>query len=228
MSWNRNKKQLWAIVLCQYRHLTSVQVNRLTRELTELRARASSVSSTTSSSASEVLVDSQQALSPSFTPSHSTSVRSRRSSSSISSRSTTGGLAATLGQSQASVDRARDAVGSRSRHNSVVPSNISSVSAPAGPRDLNITRSRTPSMTRAREGGIFQPPARPTSAHQMQRTPSTNQLQRTPSSTQLERTSSHQEELTAARAELELVRRENETLLTKVKELEAQLKSQNT
>lgn len=208
--------------------LTWLQVNRLTRELTELRARASSVSSTTSSSASEVLYDSQPALSPSLAPTHLISVRSRRSSSNISSRSSTGGLAAPSIQSQASVDRARDAIGSRSRHNSIVPPNISSVSAPAGPRDVNIPRSRTPSMTRVREGSTFHVPARPTSAHQMQRTLSTTQLQRTPSSSQLERTTSRQDELAAAQAALESVRKENEMLTAKVRELEARLRNQNT
>ena len=83
-------------------------------------------------------------------------------------------------------------------------------------------------MTRAREVGSFHPPARPTSAHQMQRTPSTTQLQRTPSSSHLERTPSREEEIFAARAALESMRKENELLVAKVKELEARLVAQNT
>lgn len=75
--------------------LTSLQVNRLTRELSALRAHTASVASTTSSTTSGApgLIDSSD---PSLVgPTHPTSSRRHRSSSSVSrtSHTATGGYA---------------------------------------------------------------------------------------------------------------------------------------
>lgn len=182
------------------------QVNKLTRELSELRARTSSVTSIASSASSSSALDSEvQGLSMSslIASAHPISTRRHRSSSSLSTLSTSG-LAPGAAQSQASVDRARDAGGKRSRGNSIVPPSLISVTMPAPPR------SRAPSVS-------------PSPAAHQQGSAYFSPMQQSPYIVPIPSPSRY-EDVAAARSVLEAVRKENETLTARVRELEALLK----
>ena len=196
-----------------------LQVNRLQRELSQLRAQNASAASNTSSVSSSTSAVFDSGPADLTTPSsiYPTTSRRHRSSSSYSTRSLSisshpPGLAER--SSQASVDRARDAgmivpgSGSRSRQNShsvtlASPAMSGSVTMPAPPRT---------SLSR-------QPSDRPSPGFGHGQGGQYFSAQGVHSSD-----SSKYEEAQQARAALEMARRENEKLVAKIRELEAKLK----
>lgn len=199
------------------------QVNRLTRELSALRAQHSaSVGSNTSSSNSNGGFDSSDTPSLfSITgPTHPTPTRQHRSSSSLSNRSTRSTSTATFPpvpvSSQASVERARDAGGMRSRQNSSVAVGTSVVSLPV----RSSAPSPSPGLQTPNEAGYFPAPTNRTSLSSMG---STSQA-RSPSASR-QRTSDF-DLTTRLQAELAASRREADMLSQRVRELERQLRAE--
>lgn len=145
-SWKRSRKPWYVCSSSKDEPLPSrartplnvcYQVNRLARELSALRAQHSASVASNASSSNTSAIDPSQAA-PEFQPPGSAS-RRHRSSSSLSTRSfTSHGQFQPLGTttSQASVDRARDAVGMRSREDS-----LAGVGLPL------VSRSRAPSAS---------------------------------------------------------------------------------
>ncbi|PGG97543.1 hypothetical protein AJ79_09158 [Helicocarpus griseus UAMH5409] len=205
-------------------------VNRLTRELTLLRQQTASVASTTSSTSTN--------LNDSSDPQHPTPSR-HRSSSNISSRSvagTSGGIAGVTGiapsrereapsSSRPSLDHARGSlsreasVTSRRRSGNASPSLSSSyqphdhISSPnsSHPPSHSYSHSHRPSLT---SHPVPIPNSQPSATANHTRSGSMS------SSAGISR----YEEATHHRAELEAVKRENEILRRRIRELEASLK----
>lgn len=228
--------------------LTSHQVNRLTRELAQLRAQSASAlsnhsnSSASSSAVHDPAIDGQSlpvsATQPYFPltgPTHPTPSRARRSSSNVSHRSSASQSAmlppaAPVGStSQASVDRARDAVGSitsplqRSRQNSTV------LPPPASHRPTSAAPSPSPSpglrnthVFVGENAAYFPPPthaaARPPS---MSLSSSASSLHRIQSPAPGPRDA---QDAAAVRQQLEQVKGDNERLVRRVKELEKEIR----
>ncbi|KAL8804636.1 MAG: hypothetical protein Q9182_002444 [Xanthomendoza sp. 2 TL-2023] len=219
------------------------QVNRLTRELSALRQQTASVAST-SSSASIGIADStdHHANHLMSGPSHPTPSRRHRSSSSLSTRSmnttatttsgftglsgstvgTTGGVA---GSTVSGIARARDShpghVQSMSRQNSTASSRRSQASSPSLSSSL-LQSDHFPNLIPLRHASSSQP--NPPSAHLLQQTLSPAASARSsyiPSNAAMAR----YEETTHHRVEMESVKRENEMLRRRIRELERRLGS---
>lgn len=194
------------------------QVNRLTRELTQLRAQTASVASTTSST-SELFTDQYPYNSSSSIP--PTSARRHRSSSNLSTRS---------------ARSIREAA-----HNST------SVSGVAAPRDQSVSGSARPSTDIPRpdisrqnsqsaagqRGPSASVPASPyVSTSHRQSIPSNagegygNSHPRSPSITAAVAAARY-EEAAFHRAELEAVKKENEALRQRIKDLEKSLSNRS-
>lgn len=185
------------------------QVNRLTRELTLLRQQTASVASTASST-STGLADSMEA---SVYP---TSSRQHRSSSNLSSHIPPGSAA--LAASVSSIAPSRD---------TALPS-----SRPSG-EFSRVGRSREPSVTSPRQpmspyGDVgFQPSSQGQQSHRSSVSHSHSAYPpEARRSTSISSTAGNRFEETAQhRAELEAVRRENEMLRRRVRELEQNLRA---
>jgi hypothetical protein len=191
-------------------------VNRLTRELSALRAQTASVASTTSST-SEIMHNDQYGTGASIIP---TSARRHRSSSNLSQRS------------------------SRSLREALTSTQATSVSGVAAPRDQSTHASSRPSMDVSRpemsrqnstSTGAYRSSSINASPHVTQSTHhrasvSSNTAAGYGDST-YQRSPSYNSALAAVRyeeaqlqrAELEAVKKENEALREKVKELERNL-----
>lgn len=193
------------------------QVNRLTRELSALRAQHSaSVASNTSQTSSNQALDTR--------PCHPTPTRQHRSSSNASSRSLSTPSAASshaniqhpqptaplAGVSQASFDRAAAAAGSTTANPSI--SRNPSIRSTSG--------HSTPALTPASAASL---PHRPSLSQ------ATSQVSTAGSfalgSTSPYTSTSSAAEIASSRAELDLVKQENEALRQRVKALERALRS---
>ncbi|KAL8677454.1 MAG: hypothetical protein Q9186_006121 [Xanthomendoza sp. 1 TL-2023] len=221
-------------------------VNRLTRELSALRQQTASVAST-SSSASTGIADStdHNANHLMSGPSHPTPSRRHRSSSSLSTRSmnttatttsgftglsgstvgTTGGVA---GSTISGIAPARDThpgnVYSMSRQNSTASSRRSQASSPSLSSSL-LQGDHFPNLIPLRHASSTQP--NPPSTHMLQQTMSPAASARSsyvPSNAAMAR----YEETTHHRSEMESVKRENEMLRRRIRELERRLGSRRT
>lgn len=187
-------------------------VNRLTRELSALRAQTASVASTTSSTSEHILHSDQYGAGATIIP---TSARRHRSSSNVSQRS------------------------SRSIRENLANVQSTSVSGVAAPRDQSAQASSRPSMevsrpdisrqnsTTYRSSSInASPHISQTSHHRSSVSSSTAHTdpnyQRSPSYSSA-MAAARYEEAQLQRAELEAVKKENEALRQKVKELERSL-----
>jgi hypothetical protein len=198
--------------------LTLLQVNRLTRELTQLRAQTASVASTTSST-SELYADQYPYTSSISIP--PTSARRHRSSSNLSTRS--------------------------ARSIREAANNSTSVSGVAAPREQSVSGSTRPSMDVPRpdisrqnsqpaanqRGPSGSVPASPyvTNSHR-QSIPSNagesygNSHPRSPSITAAVAAARY-EEAAFHRAELDAVKRENESLRQRIRDLEKSLSNRS-
>ena len=219
------EKEQEAVVCLLYRHCfplrqpnSSTQVNRLTRELSALRAQHSaSVASNTSQTSSN------QALDTSL--SHPTPTRQHRSSSNASSRSLSTPSAASshaniqhpqptaplAGVSQASFDRAAAAAGGSTTANPSISRN---------PSIRSTSGHSTPALTPASAASLPHRPSLSQAASQVS-TAGSFALGSTSPYTSI----SSAAEIASSRAELDLVKQENEALRQRVKALERALRS---
>jgi len=196
-------------------------VNRLQRELSQLRAQTASVVSNASSSSSSHPAVFDDTAAPAELPTpgtiYPTSARRRRASSSVSSRSLTSHTAGPGERtSQASVDRARDAGmttpagSSRSRQNS----HSTTLPAPVMARSVNSPAPPRASLSRQSSERGLPPPMH------AQASPyfggSLGQIAQS--------SGARQDEAAQAKAALEVARKENDRLVSRVRELEAALK----
>ncbi|KAL8725260.1 MAG: hypothetical protein Q9166_007462 [cf. Caloplaca sp. 2 TL-2023] len=219
-------------------------VNRLTRELSALRQQTASVAST-ASSASTGIADSTDVNANHLMsgPSHPTPSRRHRSSSSLSTRSmnttatatsgytglsgstvgTTGGVA---GSTVSGIAPARDTYGaypshghSMSRQNSTASSRRSQASSPSLSSSL-LQGDHFPNLIPLRHASSSQPNPPPTQSLQQTLSPAASvRSSYVPSSAAMAR----YEETTHHRSEMESVKRENETLRRRIRELERSL-----
>ncbi|KAA8650522.1 uncharacterized protein ATNIH1004_003209 [Aspergillus tanneri] len=193
-------------------------VNRLSRELSLLRQQTASVASTASSASTSFNDPMDTLYSPYLiNTAHPTASRRHRSSSSLSSSY----VPAVQGSRTGSVT-------------GIAPSRDVSVTSPRPGDSMRSGRSREPSLTSPRPSDgalslppssqqipyqsidqLSHPPGAPSNAH---RSSLSQQQSRTFSST------SRPDEIAHQRAELELIRRENEAFRRRVRELESTLK----
>lgn len=213
----------------EHDQLTCVQVNRLTRELTQLRQQSASVASSassTSASHSEAIIDpSSVHLPPGASVVHSgpLPIRHRRSSSGTSAqgRNILGTSATNVvpvipsstTPSQASIERAREGL---SRQNSITSTRRSRASSPAQPSWVNLESLPPHYQHRQSLSSYHQHPYQhhhhppPATAHQP---PASSPTNATFAPSRLEDVEKH-------KAELEVVMRENEMLRRRIRELE--------
>ncbi|KAL8671515.1 MAG: hypothetical protein Q9168_003984 [Polycauliona sp. 1 TL-2023] len=222
--------------------LTFTEVNRLTRELSALRQQTASVASTTSSTSTGIAdstdVNANHLMSG---PSHPTPSRRHRSSSSLSTRSinttattasgytglsgsTVGTTAGVAGSTVSGIARARDShhpthAHSMSRQNSTTSSRRSQASSPSlsssllqGDHFPNLVPPRHPSSSQAYPPSVLQQTLSPAASVRSSHVPSSAATAR------YEETAHH-------RSEMEHVKKENEMLRRRIRELERSLGS---
>ena len=210
--------------------LTGWQVNRLTRELSLLRQQTASVASTTSSTTSDLVADYSNIV--------PTSARRHRSSSNLSARSTRSINAATATANATSVSgiaptREMSVPNSSRPSMDITRPDLNRQDSATGRR--SVTASPSLSSSHAAYGG----PLGQTQTHQM---PAHRQSGSSQSATPIPAMDSHThharspsfsaavaaaryEEAAFHRAELESVKRENEALRQRIRELERSLGS---
>ncbi|KAL8692334.1 MAG: hypothetical protein Q9218_002627 [Villophora microphyllina] len=223
-------------------------VNRLTRELSLLRQQTASVASTTSSNSAGPVDPTDYNMNHLISgPTHPTPSRRHRSSSSLSTRSintaatttsgytglsgstvgTTGGVA---GSTISGVAPARDPYGygphpshaqSLSRQNSTTSSRRSQASSPSLSSSL-LQGDHFPNLVSHRHASSSQPPTSSGQSHQHNLTPAasarSSYLHSSAATARYEETAHH-------RSEMEIVKRENEMLRRRIRELERTLGS---
>ncbi|THW83457.1 hypothetical protein D6D18_08108 [Aureobasidium pullulans] len=213
------EKEQEAVVRCLTPFAPSYLVNRLTRELSALRAQHSA---SVASNASQT--SSNQALDNSL--SHHTPTRQHRSSSTASSRSISNPsvtshtniqhpqpTAPLAGISQASYDRAAAAHGSASTTTTTNPPSIS-----RNPSIRSTSGHSTPALTPASATSL---PHRPSISQTASGLSTAGSFGPTSPYT----SSSSTADIASSRAELDLVKQENEALRQRVKALERALRS---
>ncbi|EEH03110.1 conserved hypothetical protein [Histoplasma capsulatum G186AR] len=210
-------------------------VNRLTRELTLLRQQTASVASTASSTSTN--------LNDSSDPQHPTASRRNRSSSNISSRSVAGAASGVIAGGVTSIapSREREAPSSSSRPSLDIPRGSLSREASVTSRHQSGNASPLLSSPNQHQADYSShhhhmsnqstayPPSHRTSmtSHTVPLPPSqlsTTSADRARSGSTSSSVLSRYEEAAYHRAELEAVKRENDILRRRIRELEANLK----
>ena len=187
------------------------QVNRLTRELSNLRQQTASVVSTTSSTASDILVPPPDA-------------RRNRSSSSVSTRSIT--TAANAGTTSVSgVAPARENAVPSSRPSTEIVRGTSLSREPSVTSRHGHSGASSPALSSSiPQGGFFSSLPSQSQRHSIASQPGEPPAPQRTSSFSSAIASARMEEAAQHRAELEAVKRENESLRRKIKDLERTLR----